>query len=296
MSTAAVEHAGSGFPEAWEAGPTVARMVLGAQLRRLREADGFSREEAGAAVRRPTEWISTLELGRARLKLREVADLCAAYGVTDQAARATLLGLARQANAPGWWSPFQDVIPGWLEPYIGLEQSASIIRAYEAQIVPELLQTGDYTRALLHARHPGAQVERIVQLRTRRQQILYRSRPVRLWAVIDEAALRRAFGSRPVAFAQLEHLIDMCDLGHVTLQVLPLEAEAPAVAGGSFTLLRPPEAELPDVVYVGRLNGAMYPAEPGAVASYWHVMNWLVLEAAPACSTPSILRRILRDL
>ncbi|MFD0687133.1 helix-turn-helix domain-containing protein [Actinomadura fibrosa] len=296
MSTAAVEPAGGGSHEAWEAGPTVARMVLGAQLRRLREADGYSRDEAGDALCRTGAWIRDLELGRARLALRDVAALCTAYGLTDRAARATLLGLARQANAPGWWSAFQDVIPPWSEAYIGLEQSASVIRTYETQIVPELLQTEAYARALLARRHSERDAERIVRLRMRRQGILHRTRPVRLWAVIDEAALRRAFGSRPVAFGQLEHLIDMCDLAHVTLQVLPLDAEAPAVSGGTFTLLRPPERELPDVVYVQRLNGAMYPADADAVASYWHAMNRLVLKAAPARSTQPILLRILRGL
>lgn len=294
MSTPVVEQAGSGFQKAWEAGPTVPRMVLGAQLRRLREADGLGRDEAGAAVGRPAEWIGTLELGRSRLNLREVADLCAAYGVTDKAARATLLGLARQANVPGWWSDFDDVIPPWFEPYVGLEQSAAVIRMYETHAVPELLQTCDYARVLLGGRHPAREVSRLLRLRTLRQRVLHRSRPARLWAVIDEAALRRTFGCRSVAFAQLEHLIDLCDLAHVTLQVLPLRSVAPA--GGAFTLLRPHPLELPDVVYVQRLNGAMYPADPGAVTCYWHVMNWLVVKAAPARSTQSILLKILRDL
>ncbi|WP_131742547.1 helix-turn-helix domain-containing protein [Actinomadura roseirufa] len=296
MSTAAVGQADSDVQQDWESGPTVPRMVLGAQLRRLREADGRSREDAGAAVRRPVEWISTLELGRTRLRPREVADLCAAYGVTDRAARATLLGLALQANAPGPWSGFQDVIPPWFEPYLELEQSASVIRTYETQAVSELLQTGDYARAALGGRHPKRDVDRLVRLRLRRQDILYRTRPVRLWAVIDEAALRRVCGGRSVAFAQLEHLIDVCGMANVTLQVLPLDAEPPGVGGGSFALLRPPEDELPDVVCVQRLNGALYPAEPAAVACYWHVMNRLVVRAAPARETPSILGRILHDL
>ncbi|WP_067462380.1 helix-turn-helix domain-containing protein [Actinomadura macra] len=294
--TAAVEQADNGRHRPSEAGPTVPRMVLGAQLRRLREADGYSLAEAGAALSRPEDWINGLELGRIRLQLREVADLCSAYGVTDHAARATLLGLARQANAPGWWSSFQDVIPPWYEPYIGLEQSASVIRMYETQVVPELLQTTDYTRATQGEQRTEDTAERLVLLRRRRQGILHRSPPVRLWAVIDEAALRRTFGSRSVAFAQLEHLIDACDLPHVTLQVVPLKAQSPVVQGGSFTLLRPPEPELPDVVYLERLDGAAYPADPEAVTCYWHVMNWLVVKAAPARDTQSILLGILRDL
>ncbi|QXJ25544.1 helix-turn-helix domain-containing protein [Actinomadura graeca] len=294
--TAAVEQADHGRHRASEAGPSVPRMVLGAQLRRLREADGYSLEDAGAALRMPEDWISGLEVGRIRLRLREVADLCTAYGVTDHAARATLLGLARQANVPGWWSAFQDVIPPWQEPYIGLEQSASVIRTYETHAVPELLQTTDYARAAQCRGLPRATADRLVRLRARRQGILHRSPPVRLWAVIDEAALHRTFGNRSVAFAQLEHLMDACDLPHVTLQVVPLNAQAPVVPGGSFTLLRPPEPELPDVVYLERLNGAVYPTDPEAVTCYWHVMNWLVVKAAPARATQSILLGLLRDL
>jgi transcriptional regulator with XRE-family HTH domain len=296
MSTVAAEQAGGGFHEEWEAGPTVARMVLGAQLRRLREAGGHSLEDAEAVLRRPREWISRLELGRAVLRLREVADLCAAYGATDRAALATLLGLARQANAPRWWAAFRDVVPPWYEPYLELEQSASLIRAYEAQVVPDLLQTEAYTRALIEEHRPAGDAERLAALRAVRRRILDRPVPARLWAVIEEAALRRAPGGRAVAFAQFEHLLDVCDLPHVTLQVLPLAAaEAPPVAGGSFTLLRPPQPELPDVVYVERLNGAVYPSGPDAVP-YWHTMNRLVLAAAPAAATQSILWRILRGL
>ncbi|MFB4297411.1 helix-turn-helix domain-containing protein [Actinomadura sp. NTSP31] len=296
MNTVAAEHAEGGFHEEWETGPTVARMVLGAQLRRLREANGHGLEDAGTALGRPREWIARLELGRAELRLRDVADLCAAYGVTDRAAVSTLLGLARQANSPPWWSEFQDVVPPWYEPYLELEQSASVIRAYEAQVVPDLLQTEAYTCALLEECRPVWETKRLAELRALRRRILHRAAPVRFWAVIEEAALRRGFGGRAVASAQFDHLLDVCDMPNVTLQVLPLaSAGAPPVAGGSFALLRPPQAELPDVVYVERLNGAVYPAGPGAV-SYWHTMNRLVLTAAPAAATPSILWRILRGL
>jgi transcriptional regulator with XRE-family HTH domain len=296
MSTVAVEQAGGGFHEEWETGPTVPRMVLGAQLRRLREADGYTLEDAEAVLRRPREWISRLELGRTGIRLREVADLCAAYGVTDRAALATLLGLARQANAPRWWSRFRDVIPPWYEAYLELEQSATVVRAYEAQVVPDLLQTEAYTRALLDERLPAGEAGRVAELRALRRRVLDGAAPARFWAVIEEAALRRRIGARTVAFAQFERLLDACDLPHVTLQVLPLACTgAPPVTGGSFALLRPPQPELPDVVYVQRLNGAVYPSGPDAV-SYWHTMNRLVLAAAPAGATQSILWRILREL
>ncbi|MDL4820486.1 helix-turn-helix domain-containing protein [Actinomadura opuntiae] len=296
MNTVAAEQAEGGFHEEWETGPTVARMVLGAQLRRLREANGHSLEEAETVLGRPREQIARIELGRADLRLRDVAGVCTAYGVTDRAEVATLLGLARQANAPRWWSAYQDVVPPWYEPYLELEQSVSVIRAYEAQVVPDLLQTEAYTRALLEERRPAEEAERLAALRALRRRILHREPPVRFWAVIEEAALLRGFGGRAVTFAQFEHLLDVCDLPHVTLQVLPLaSAGAPPVTGGSFTLLRPPQAELPDVVYVERLNGAVYPSGPGAV-SYWHTMNRLVLTAAQPASTQSILWRILRGL
>ena len=193
------------------AGPTAARMLLGAQLRKLREAAGVSREDAGYAIRGSESKISRLELGRTGYKLRDVADLLGLYQVSDDE-RATLAALAANANAPGWWQAYGNAVPAWFAPYLGLEHAAKIIRCYEVQFVPCLLQTPDYARAVLAigARdNPELDTEQQVSVRIRRQRILRRPTPLRLWAVIDEAALRRPIGGPAVMRAQLQHLIKM---------------------------------------------------------------------------------------
>ena len=280
-------------------GPTATRMVLGALLRRLRETQGISRERAGEEIRASQSKISRLELGRVSFKLRDVVDLFTLYGVTDQAQRATLLGLARQANAPGWWHAYGDVVPSWFESYLGLEQAAGIIRMYEVQFIPGLLQTFDYAHAVIrlgHGHSPTAEVERRLELRMRRQEILRRTHPPVLWVVIDEAALRRPIGGAAVMFAQLQHLIEMSELPHVTIQLMPFHAAGHAAAGGPITLLRMSEPELPDVVYLEQLTTALYPDKPSDLDFYRDIMNRLATQAEPPAATPGMLRRIIREL
>jgi hypothetical protein len=281
-------------------GPTVPRMVLGVLMRRLRETRNITRKEAGEAIRASDSKISRMELGRVGFKLRDVIDLCVLYQVTDQVERATLLGLARQANIPGWWSGYGEVIPGWFQAYLGLEQAASVIRCYEVQFVPGLLQTQDYALGVIRLGHgdaPRPEVELRLELRMRRQQILFRHRPPHVWAIIDEAALRRPIGGSATMFHQLQHLIDVCDLPHVTVQVLPFDAGGHDAAGGPITLLRMPEPDLPDVVYLEQLTTALYPDRPDDVLYYRHIMNRLATtRAAPATATSTILRRIIREM
>jgi transcriptional regulator with XRE-family HTH domain len=281
------------------AGPTATRMVLGALLRRLREARGITREQAGEVIRASQSKISRLELGRTGFKLRDVIDLYALYGVTDQAERAVLLDLAKQANTPGWWHAYGDVVPSWFEAFLGLEQAAGIIRTYEVQFIPGLLQTREYAHAVIslgHGHSPQEQVERRIELRMRRQEILRRTRPPYLWVVIDEAALRRPIGGAAVMLAQLQHLIDLCDLPHVTIQVIPFHAAGHAAAGGPITLLRMPEPELPDVVYLEQLTSALYPDRRDDVDYYRGIMNRLATQADPPTATPTTLREILKKL
>ena len=197
-------------------GPTAGRIALGVQLRRLREASHVTGEEAGEAIRATRSKISRLERGRCRAKQRDLADLLTLYGVTDEAEREALLTLARQANAPGWWQQYIGVLPKWFELYIGLEQAASMIRAYEVQFVHGLMQTEDYARAVIltaNAHAPVAEIDRHVSIRMRRQQLLTRPGAPRLWAVLDESALRRPWGGPAVMRAQLEHAA-----GHRTAQ------------------------------------------------------------------------------
>src|SRR5687767_12650538 len=152
-------------------------MVLGGQLRRLRERRGISREAAGWQIRSSESKISRMELGRVGFKERDVADLLTFYGVTDEEERSALVTLARQANAPGWWHQYADVLPTWFQSYLGLESAASLIRNYEVQFVPGLLQTADYARAVIKLGYPAAsaaELDRRVQLRMTRQELLSR--------------------------------------------------------------------------------------------------------------------------
>jgi hypothetical protein len=286
-------------PEAGAAGgPTVLRMLLGAHLRRLREAEGVSRETAGWEIRASESKISRMELGRVSFKERDVADLLTLYGVTDVEEREAWLTLARQANTPGWWQREGDILPGWFQPYLGLESAAVLIRTYEVQFIPGLLQTPEYARAVIllgHGNAPPAEVERRVAVRMKRQQVLAREDPPQLWVVVDEGALRRPIGGPEVMRAQLRALVDATKLPHVRLQVIPFNAGGHAAAGGSFSILRFPEQDLPDVVYVEQLTSALYLDKRDDIDHYAAAMERLCVEAERPDRTGDILGKILRE-
>lgn len=281
------------------AGPAVPRLVLGSQLRRLREARGVTREAAAERIRASHSKISRLELGRTGFKIRDVEDLLTLYGVVEDGERATLLALARQTNTSAWWHEYADVVPTWAQTYLGLEQAAAVMRQYEAQFVPGLLQTADYARAVIRLGHPDAapkQIERRVELRMRRQGILRRRDAPRLWAVIDEAVLLRPFGGAATMRSQVEHLLEVCRLPHVTVQLMPFRAGGQVAAGGPVSILRLPGAELPDVVYLEQLTCAHYPDRPAEVEHYRHLMNRLAVESEDPEATMATLRRVLREM
>jgi transcriptional regulator with XRE-family HTH domain len=281
-----------------QSGPTVPRMLVGAHLRRLRESRGITREDAGYAIRSSHSKISRLELGRTGFKSYDVADLLTLYGV-DEAERSTILALAERANTPGWWQDHRDVVPDWQEAYLGLEQDAALIRTYEVQLVPQLLQTEDYARAVIAQGHESGsaeQIEQRVAVRMRRQEILTTPTGRKLWAVMDEAALRRQVGGRAMMRAQLEHLRRMAELPHITIQVLPFSSGGHVGDVGPITVLRFAEAELDDVVYLQQIASAQYLSRKSDVLPYQHLMNKLVLHAQPATVTPGILRQLLSTL
>ena len=273
-------------------GPTVLRRLLGAQLRRLREARHISPEEAGDAIRASRSKISRVETGRVSLKDRDIADLLTLYGMTDEQERETIRALVRRANAPDWWHDYSDILPSWFETYVGLEEAASQIRAYEVQFVPGLLQTQDYARAVTLLGHGAAsarEIERRVSLRMGRQTVLARPDPPNVWAVIDEAVLRRPVGGSDVMHAQFKHLLEMAKRPNVTIQIIPFQAGGHAAAGGPFSVLRFAEPDLPDVVYLEQLTSALYLDKPEIVDSYQTVMERVCMEAAtPADSTKAI--------
>jgi len=277
-------------------GPTVLRMVVGSQLRGLREAAGISPDRAGYAIRASRSKISRLEHGRVGFKERDVSDLLTLYGVTDEQRRARILQLAEQANDQGWWAKFDDVLPDWFETYVGLEQATSLIRTYEVQFIPGLFQTAEYARAVTVLGHRGAppdEIDKRVSLRLKRQQLLSGS-PPRVWAVIDESALRRPVGGRQAMRAQLRHLIEMAALPHVTLQVMPFERGGHSAAGGSFSILRFDEPDLPDIVYIEQLTGALYLDARDDLDHYQEVMNSLSIEAETPVESEKLLRKIIR--
>jgi transcriptional regulator with XRE-family HTH domain len=285
----------SGAVDYGQAGPTVVRMLLGARLRRLRQAAGITRDNAGQAIRSSGSKISRLELGRTGFKQRDVSDLLTLYGVSDDdAERAILLGLARQANDAGWWHGYSDVLPAWFEPYLGLEQAASIIRSYEVGFIPGLLQTPEYARAVIRLMDgmSEAEADQRVALRMQRQQLLHRPNPPRLWVVIDETALRRPIGGRAAMLEQVDHLVQVSRLSTVTVQVMPFSAGGHAAAGGQVTMLRFPEELLPDVVYQEQMDSAVYLNKPADTVHHWNVLNRVATEALPPDASVAKLRRL----
>jgi transcriptional regulator with XRE-family HTH domain len=265
-------------------GPTVLRIALGGQLRRLREERGISREAAGDAIRASHAKISRLELGR----------------VSAADDRDAFLTLARQANSPGWWHRYADLLPSWFETYLGLEQSASVIRSYESQFVPGLLQTSDYARAVIklaHGHESAQEIDRRVDLRMRRQEILTRTNePPTLWVVIDEAALRRPIGGAQVLRTQLQRLIEVADRPNVTMQLMPYHVGGHAAAGGPFSILRFPQPDLPDIVYLEQLTSALYLDKRPDVDRYLAVMDQLSVQSEPPDRTPRLLKELLAEL
>jgi hypothetical protein len=276
-------------------GPTVARMILGQHLRRLREAAGVTPDQAGYEIRASRSKISRMENGHVGFKERDIRDLLMLYGATDEHTRASLVSLTRQANTPGWWSKYGDVLADWFEGYLGLEAAASIIRTFELQFVHGLLQTEDYARAVTllgHAAATDEDIERRVRLRLGRQQLLTGPKPPQLWSVLDEGALRRPVGGRAVMRAQMSHLVEISALPNVTVQVVPFSRGGHAAAGGSFTTLRFDDPDVPDVVYIEQLTSALYLDNRDDVDHYLEVVNRLSAEAL----TPTQTRTFLAEL
>lgn len=280
-------------------GPTVLRIMLGAQLRRFREQAGISREDAGYHIRASGSKISRMELGRVSLRERDVADLVDFYGVIDSAQRDGLLALVREANATPWWQKFGDAMPDWFAMYVGLEESASLIRGYDAQFVSGLLQTEEYARSVVligAGDVPDTEIERRVALRLGRQKLLTRESPPRFWTIVDEAALRRPIGGREVMRGQLQRMIALAEEPNVTLQVMPFRFGGHAAEGGTFTILRFADPEMSDIVYVEQLTSAQYLDKADDLDRYAAVMERLSVTAASPQRTQEILAEMLKEI
>ncbi|MEV7804610.1 helix-turn-helix transcriptional regulator [Microbispora sp. NPDC088329] len=280
-------------------GPTALRILLGSQLRKLRESKGISRDEAGQCIRASESKISRMELGRVGFKERDVADLLVLYGVEDEETRDVVMNLVERANEPGWWHRFNDLLPSWFQAYVGLEEAAERIRTYEVQFVPGLLQTKEYARAVIMAGAVGAAPEEIarrVDLRLERQRILDGENSPKFWAVIDEAALRRPIGGVEVMRGQIQHLIDLMNQPNVTIQVIPFSYGGHAAEGGAFSILRFADPDLPDIVYVEQLASALYLDKREEVDRYSEVMERLCAVSTTPTETVDLLRQIMADL
>jgi transcriptional regulator with XRE-family HTH domain len=279
--------------------PTVRRRIVGAQLRRLREASGVSRRQAAASIRAGESKLARIEAGRVGLEEHDVKQLLELYGIGEAEERDALLALAREANRPGWLQEFSGAVPAWFRPYVDLEEAAQVIRTYEVQFVPGLLQTEDYARAVIaHGLSDPAEEEvtRRVELRLRRQQILTAPNPTRLWAVIDEAALWRPIGGSDVSRAQLRALLEAARLQHITVQVMPFRVGGHAGEAGAFTILRFPEPELHDIAYVEQLTGAMYLERDDDMDSYGAAMERLCVQSASPEESMDLISKIIREI
>jgi transcriptional regulator with XRE-family HTH domain len=276
--------------------PTVLRILLGTQLRRLRESRGISAQTAAKAIRGSESKISRIELGRNAVREVDIADLLNLYGITDVAEREQLLTLAGQANQQGWWHRYQDVLPSWFQSYIGLEQSAESIHSFDTQFVPGLLQTEDYAAAVIQlGAYSRPEIRQLVYLRTERQR-RFTSGGLRLRAIIDEIALRRPVGSPAVRRAQLEHLLELSGRRGISIQVCPFRTGAWYAVPGSFSILKFAADDLPDIVYVEQLTSALYLDKPADVDRYARAMDQIASSSTTPDETTDTIHAMIAEL
>ncbi|MFG2656614.1 helix-turn-helix domain-containing protein [Streptomyces sp. NPDC048425] len=282
--------------------PTVGQVVLGRRLQDLRERAGLKREEAAKVLRVAPATVRRMEMAEVGLKIPYLQLLLKSYGVTDEEAEA-FVTLAEEANKPGWWQRFHDILPGWFSMYVSLEGAASLIRSYEPHFVPGLLQTEDYARGVLRSGAVGRAlaedpdvVERHVALRMQRQELVTREGAPRLWMIMDETALRRPAGGPDVMRGQIDRLLEVTELANVTLQIAEFAAGPHPGTYGPFVLFRFAMSELPDMVYSEYLTGAVYLDARPEVATHLEVMDRMAAHAATAHRTKDILRDLRKEL
>ncbi|WP_322768530.1 helix-turn-helix transcriptional regulator [Frankia sp. Cr1] len=271
---------------------------LGAELRRLREAVGMTAEEAGQAIQASEAKISRIENGRVAVRQVDVSGLLDLYEVQDADLRDAVLALAKESRRQGWWRSFSDVVPRWLEVYIGLEADASSINTYQCALVEGLLQTPDYAAAVIRSILPETSdevVARRVALRMSRQERLRSDHPPRLWVVLDESVVRRPIGGKEVLGAQLRHLLDSMARPNITIQVLPFAVGGHAALGTSFTHLGFPDANDPEVVYVEALTGSLYLEKAEEIRQYREKLDHLRALALDPAASAEMIASLLRE-
>ncbi|GHB65383.1 transcriptional regulator with XRE-family HTH domain [Streptomyces umbrinus] len=278
--------------------PTVLRMVLGKRLRHLREQAGVSFEDAARAIEVTPLTVRRIEKAEVGLRIPYVRELLHTYGVPESEVE-DFLSLAREANQPGWWYSYRDVLPDWFSAYVSLESEASVIRLYEPHYVPGLLQTHDYAAALMHIGFPNEtkeDIDRRVALRLKRQDLLAKSEAPAVWAVLDETVLRRPVGGAEVMRAQIDRLNEVLDMPKVRIQILRYSVGAHPGAFGPFHHFRFGFSELPDVVYTESLVGSVYVDQPADVVTYLEVMDRMSVQAEPVARTRAILAELRKEL
>jgi transcriptional regulator with XRE-family HTH domain len=242
-------------------GPTVRRRRLGSELRKLREDHSIKLEEVAERLGVAASTLSRIETGKAPTKSIYLTAMLEMYGVSDPAQRQILVDMAREGHRKGWWSVYDDVLPTGFGIYVGLEAEAASVRSFEGEVIHGLFQTPDYARAILRemqVRDTDEQVERLIDLRMKRQDVLERDPPLDVWLILDESVIRRTIGGPAVMRDQLTRLVEAGKKPHVTLQVLPFASGSHAGLRGSFSILEFPERADSDVAYVESVAGIIY--------------------------------------
>ncbi|MGW7239497.1 helix-turn-helix domain-containing protein [Streptomyces sp. NPDC054804] len=282
------------------AAPTVGQVVLGKRLQELREASGLGRDEAARVLRVAQATVRRMEMAEVALKIPYVQVLLETYGVPEEE-HAAFVRLAEEANQPGWWQRFHDVLPDWFSLYVSLEGAARVIRSYEPHFLPGLLQTEAYARAVLEAGTIGhsdpAAVERHVSLRLTRQRLLEQDDPPHLWVIMDETVLRRPVSADcAVMREQVDKLLAFVERDRITLQIAEFASGPHPGTYAPFTLFRFAEPELPDMVFTEYLTGALYLDSRDEVGAHLEVLDHMTARAASAQRTEELLREYRDNL
>jgi transcriptional regulator with XRE-family HTH domain len=279
-------------------GPTVRRRRLGAELRRLREANSLKLEEVAEQLGLAPSTLSRIETGKAPTKTAYLTSMLAMYGVDDPAVRKILADMAREGHRKGWWSIYDDVLPSGFDIYVGLEAEASGLRSYETDVVHGLLQTTDYAVAVLRELRPRdsqEQIERVVDLRMERQRLLDQDPPLDLWLIMDEGAIRRNIGGPAVMRNQLEHLIQASRWTNVTMQILAFETGAHAGLIGPFSILEFPERTDSDVAYTESVGGMIYLEKDREVRACAEAFDRMRAAALSPAASVELIQRVAEE-
>jgi transcriptional regulator with XRE-family HTH domain len=280
-------------------GPTVRRRRLGAELRRLREANSLKLEEVAEQLGLAPSTLSRIETGKAPTKTAYLTSMLGMYGVDDPAVRKVLVDMAREGHRKGWWSIYEDVLPSGFDIYVGLEAEASGLRSYETDLVHGLLQTTEYALTVLRELRPkdsDEQILRGVDLRMQRQRLLDHDPPLDLWLILDEGAIRRTIGGAKVMGPQLGHLIQASRWSNVTLQVLGFEAGAHAGLVGPFSILEFPERGDSEVAYTESVGGMIYLEKEREVRACAEAFDRMRAAALSPAASVELIQQVLEEL